>query len=630
MSLRFYPALLIILLSASAFSKEIFELKKVAYSLPWLKLLHYDKSSSGKYLSRADGRNFFLSPLGKENPEEELKASLSNLNLEIENNIGDKIPFQCAMPARTDFLIKTFHLKLPAVSCPSLNSFLKLLNPHGVSLVFASSFANSSASYFGHTFLRFHSRPGKESNGLLDYTLSYSAGVPADTSLLSLAINGVSGGFKAAMEIMPYYKKIDEYNHMEQRDLWSYEIDLTEEETIFLAKHIWELNLNTDFDYYFLDENCAYFLLAILEAAKPHWDMLEQFFIYVTPVESIKALKQVGAIKNTSMRPSLRSELLRFENSLDENEILSYQNIITGKKNVSEEKNILVLEAVLAYFSYKKFDKNSKLKKEDIIIYENVIKQRSLLPLSKNQEMKPIDLHSRPDLSHHTFMWGGAVGYSKRSVLPNSDGHFTEFIFKPAVHDLLNKDLGFNPNSQTDYFKFSFRYYVQSKKVDLDEFLLVGITTLLPRSNTEHPLSWGLHAGVTTLKDICFKCKAAFMDFESGLSWSYAQNRLNFYLLPLAYLQASSSFHHFLRTGPGVNFGLIGNPFLNYKIQLQNKFKLDLFKSYIESVFFTFEVNQSYSVSQKIDLRIYLSHWQQFHAVNGKYQEVKLNFNYYF
>jgi hypothetical protein len=75
---------------------------------------------------------------------------------------------------------------------------------------------------------------------------------------------------------MPYYLKVREYSDLENRDIWEYELNLTPEEIDRLLMHAWELG-PIHFDYYFFDENCAYHLLGLLEAARPDLTLTEGF-----------------------------------------------------------------------------------------------------------------------------------------------------------------------------------------------------------------------------------------------------------------------------------------------------------------------------------------------------------------
>ena len=66
---------------------------------------------------------------------------------------------------------------------------------------------------------------------------------------------------------MPYYRKVREYNDIESRDIWEYKLKLSEEEVSRVLLHLWEMQ-RAEFDYYFLDENCSYQLLSLLDVAR--------------------------------------------------------------------------------------------------------------------------------------------------------------------------------------------------------------------------------------------------------------------------------------------------------------------------------------------------------------------------
>src|SRR5690606_26093360 len=122
---------------------------------------------------------------------------------------------------------------------------------------------------FGHTFLRINRRnsdlaPRQE---LLDYGVDFSAGVDTDNAVV-YALKGLLGFFPGVFRRIPYYYKVREYNDYELRDLWEYELSLTQREVDLVVAHLWELG-STHFDYYYLTENCSYHVLGALEVARP-------------------------------------------------------------------------------------------------------------------------------------------------------------------------------------------------------------------------------------------------------------------------------------------------------------------------------------------------------------------------
>ena len=74
----------------------------------------------------------------------------------------------------------------------------------------------------------------------------------------------------------PYYEKVTEYNNIDHRDIWEYDLNFSEHEVLRMVMHMWELK-DIYSDYYFFDENCSYDLLYLLEAARPSLELTDEF-----------------------------------------------------------------------------------------------------------------------------------------------------------------------------------------------------------------------------------------------------------------------------------------------------------------------------------------------------------------
>jgi len=124
---------------------------------------------------------------------------------------------------------------------------------------------------FGHTLLRID---GKSKSNLISYAVNYSANT-TDTNGFIYAWKGLTGRYKGYYSLMPYYLKVKEYNELEHRDMWEYRLKLTEAEVKKMLNHTWELN-NIHSPYYFIDENCSYSLLFLIESARPDLHLIEK------------------------------------------------------------------------------------------------------------------------------------------------------------------------------------------------------------------------------------------------------------------------------------------------------------------------------------------------------------------
>src|SRR5690606_1809318 len=105
------------------------------------------------------------------------------------------------------------------------------------------------------------------------------------------------------------------------RDIWEYELNFTPEETELLILHFWELGRGWSW-YYFLDGNCSYWALRVLEAISLQLNFDKELKVnLVIPSETLKALnKYPDLIKSVYYRPSLRKQFISGYKNLSKTE----------------------------------------------------------------------------------------------------------------------------------------------------------------------------------------------------------------------------------------------------------------------------------------------------------------------
>ncbi|PIS10662.1 MAG: hypothetical protein COT73_08315, partial [Bdellovibrio sp. CG10_big_fil_rev_8_21_14_0_10_47_8] len=288
------------------FSDQV--LDRLSKTPEWRLLLHFSKDWEDKGVSEVDGGDFFLSPQGRNNPLAELRATIEAIHSERLLGPLKQIPI-CAFQGRYQFLREALKLEIPKVNCEKWDGFIsRFHDPQRVSLVFSAAYTNNPASMFGHLFLKVGSL--KESD-LLDVGINYAAQVSPDENPFAFFYFGVMGGYEGHWSVQPYYEKLNEYIKSENRDLWEYELELSPSETLFLLKHLWELETTASVDYYFFDDNCAYEIMRLLEVVRPNWS-LTHHTIYAIPGEMVKNLfNEAGVVRKVLFRPSLRKKLLQ-------------------------------------------------------------------------------------------------------------------------------------------------------------------------------------------------------------------------------------------------------------------------------------------------------------------------------
>lgn len=228
---------LLFILNISCFAEEFYQSRK------WLNLLYYEKVGGG-YRSLADDDRFFVSPSGKTAPKLEYETSFL-LSKEQNSNFRKTFPLRYK-------LITEFN-NLPYIPLVTPNEEI-----NSAMIVFPNRYMSNPASMFGHLFLIL-----KSQHGLMDSKILHYLADTAGSDQYAYVFNGLTGKFKGWFLLEPYYKKIKDYNYVEDRDVTYYDLNLSGDKIQNLQLHAVELK-QTYFDYYFLDENCAFFIGKLL------------------------------------------------------------------------------------------------------------------------------------------------------------------------------------------------------------------------------------------------------------------------------------------------------------------------------------------------------------------------------
>lgn len=618
-----------LLFAVSAVSND--QLNEVAQSKQWHRLLHYKKSLPFlKIRSEVDGPDFFFSPEGKTNPLAELKASLQAYDQNIE--VGKlKLHPKCAFPARFEFLRKIFHLTESQIKCGQFEEVLDTAKPESVTLVFSSAYPNNPASMFGHTFLRLNRKhsQGEKKIDMLDYGVSFAAAVAEDENPFAFIAFGLTGGYKGQFSYVPYYVKVNEYNNSESRDVWEYDLSLTSEETRFLLAHIWELETNGHFDYYFFDENCSYQMLTVIEAAKPEWE-LSDFLVSVIPTETIKKIMSVpGAVRNVQYRPSLRQKMVDKIETLASDQRETLSDILDRKKDPRQVRDPFVLDAAVASLFYEKNEREETWNLEKRNLQASLLIQRS--KLGKVDASENIIQHEegRPDLGHFAQRLSISPGYLSAASFK---GEFQEIGIKSAYHDLLNNDVGFLRFSQIDFPQTSLRYFPKDNSLRLESLELLHITSLFPLSPIERRPSWKLQIGYLNSRETtCAFCKGFVVRGGIGASSNLFNERNILYGFLLAKAEAGKVFSLGYGFSPEGQLAMIFNPVDNYKTRFAVGVSYDLVGNQDHSWRYQGEWEHALSFSRSWELRAAFGFWGNASQQRTQpYQEGKLSLNYYF
>lgn len=409
-------------------------LEEYAFTSEWLNLLYFEKTKTG-FRSLVTSKAFFMSDEGGHNPLAELKSALKLLRGEDQKTSMNP---QCAYPARYEILKRHFKLLEP-VDCPQLDVWLTSYEPAGLEIVYTSQFISNPASVFGHAFILV---PSDRQVEALWTTFNFAAEIPSDVNPFAYAWGGLTGWYSGDYALMPYYQRLFQYNAIENRDLWRYPIKVTKNELITLMKHFWEVVHLTKFRYYFMDQNCAGYILKSLAAVLPDLSNKSNLPVYVHPVDVIKILNSSGRLGEPTRIPSSFENLRTRFDQFDAEDKAIFFEIIGLKREITPKIKLSVLESVVDYISFERTKNDGELSKDML-----ALERKAFVLRAQMGSRKPLEVASKrpPHTSHESMR--GSLGLSNKNEVGRLD-----LGYRLAIQDLLEDDAGFLEHSTVEIF----------------------------------------------------------------------------------------------------------------------------------------------------------------------------------
>ena len=511
--------LLIFCVFLCAFEKA----EDIAYSKEWLALIHYQPSVFFKYTATIGSPDFYLSDKGKHNPKAELEATI-----ELFENSGDDEK-KCLFPARYLFLKKNNLVQKPFPKCAEYEKFTDDLRPSGVTLLFTDAYMNNSSSLFGHTLFRIDtSRKGTQ---LLAHGVNYGAFTRGFEDSPLYAIYGLLGFFEGGLTTKPYYDIINTYNNIENRDIWEYNLDLSEDELDFFVAHIWEIG-HTMTPYYFFSRNCSYMLMEILDAVKPQLRLADMFKGYTIPLDTIKAVNQKGAVKSVNYRPSRANKIKHRLKQMNKAQYKAFLDLKNDNKdsfeNLKDEEKADVLETAYQYVQYQYVKKKLDLK---------TYRQKSFALLKERNQNKAgqtfddLKEGQNPVFSHNSGQIALGVG------LEDGNG-FEEFVLRPAYHSLTDNPQGYLKGAAINFLETHVRHLQKGDKYVLDKLHVLELVSLSPIDRVFKAKSYRLNVDVARDVNLKDDKRGYISKAELALGGTYALTD-NFWIYALGALDGA-------------------------------------------------------------------------------------------
>lgn len=561
--------------------------------LEWSNLLHYGPRLFKGVKSLADGKDFFLSPVGKQHPLRELEETIKSFSSNKLKIGRFKLHPQCAFPARRIYF-KKYNIEYGKdVNCIEFNEWFSSLNAKSLGVVFSTSYPNNPSSLFGHTFLRI----GKSTkSSLFDYTAAYSALILKKDWGPKYVYKGLTGGYPGYFDITPYYQKVNEYSDIESRDLYEYELNIPQERVDYFLAHLWELYATTHFDYFFIDENCSYLLGEVLKVAMPEWNLSPLRSSFYLPSDLVRIISQnTNAVKKVTFRPSNGRRLKQLYKRLSNGDLDIVKKVSAGEEYDYSKLNAPALDGLIGFYKFKKFANQGVSTKEEGSNY-----RKALLERSKRSKLTRThtfyDKYNQPEKGHLP----SKVYISRKES--KSSGQ-TSIGFKLGFHDLLSQDIGLEPFSQFEFFETQMSY-LEGGVYKFDKLKVVDIISLHPHTFFDSQWSWKAQFSNERLNEAyCISCLGTILTGGIGKTFSIGKNTI-FYSLLSAGAVAAKKYSKGYEINLGIDLSVLKNFSDKHKVQLRYEIKTDLNLKISKDYYSIIEFNNSYFLNKENDVRL--------------------------
>jgi hypothetical protein len=286
---------------------------------------------------------------------------------------------------------------------------------------------------------------------------------------------------------------------MESRDLWEYELALEPDQVERLVAHAWETR-TTHFDYFFMSENCSYFLLGLLEAAVPRLHLEDRFPGFVVPADTVRAVLAVpGLVRSVVPRPSLHAVMMARKARLQGAEptaadALAAQGKLAGPMiaGLVPARQAAVVDAAYDRLRYKEGGKEPPTEKfarteRDLL----VLRGRTGEPPQPLVVEPAVDA---PERGHRSFRVTVAGGVSQAQAGAPASG-FEELAIRATIHDHLDAPRGYVGDAVLEMGNIRLRFDNQQRTAALERADLIHIVSPAPLDTWAPKLSWSARIG---------------------------------------------------------------------------------------------------------------------------------------
>ncbi|MDI4636273.1 MULTISPECIES: DUF4105 domain-containing protein [Halomonadaceae] len=525
----------------------------------WLSLLHFDRDGFfSKPRSAVVDDDFFLAVNGRYDPRAELSATLAALRQPPEEG---ELHARCRFPARALWLGQVTGEQWPQAKCPEWHEWQLENKDVEVGLIFASGYLGNPASFFGHLMLHLEkddADQGAVLTQLLDTSMNFGADVPAEDGLAVYMAKGLFGGYEAEYSRAPFYRNTALYSEREMRDLWHYRLALPAEERKLLVAHLYEV-AGKDFDYLFLNQNCASRIARTLELVVDE-NLTPGNAPWVTPEALVRAISEAEVqgkplLSGVEHVPSrrLRTEWRYKALSASEQdaamdvwpEARTLELEVDSFRRLASSRQAAVLDTLLSHAAFlKQTDEEPGLAERE----RQLLQARLQLPagseLPESGAQVPLHEATPSALVRLEGVYNDELGGGSRLTL------------RPLQYDLLDSNATRMPNAALEIGRTEVD--VGHDGLHLTKFELFQVTNLHARSVPLPILpsvAWQASTGIERSQLDCSSCLDGYATLLGGKSHRFGRH------LPFAMIggKLRSEHHQAGPAAPMARFGVLSD-----------------------------------------------------------------------
>lgn len=498
----------------------------LAHSTRWKTLNYYHTTLDGSVTSEIVNDDYFVSPHGRTNPLAELKT-FRELMLAYQAGRTDTAETLCRFPARLRFLRES-DPALAQFSGPACAAYEATNHPAyitSVSLVFASGYFENPSSFFGHTMLKFnYGTTLAADQTAMDASLNYGAMNTDQPSNPLYVIRGIFGGYEANYKRNNEFLNSHAYTNVQVRDLWEYELALTDAQRLFVVERSWEL-MHARFDYYFFNDNCAHRIARLIEDATGK-SLSDGSGFWLLPTQVVRQLNHGQGprlIAQERYIPSLKTDFFNRYTTLSSDEKQQFERVLQLPIEAQKPQlatlppSLLIL--LLDHYNLSLAKTTERPKNIEKIADINA-HRAAVLSAMLQHPARQLQQVPKPEATYRSLADSRPTASLRLDYGIQSADDVFRLSYRPANNDLL--DMPITGQAISRFTMGNAQLDWRNDDLTIRRVVVADILNLDPNPlplSVSQAYSWGMRIDYAPRTELCTNCRSAGVEGKVGRTY---------------------------------------------------------------------------------------------------------------